>query len=141
MITPSALRQPWSPALVLPLLALVTVAVLSSLANLGEGTDGLDRQRVTSPSAQAGTSLAAISSPDPPRVPAAPAPALTARSLVAEPREQKPELRKGFSPVLAREELARVPSGDAVIPNPPRTELPTAREIEIAPGAAPSSFE
>lgn len=141
MTTPGALRQPWLPALALPLLALVTVAVLSSLAKLGEATSGLDRQPVASPSAQAGPSLAAISSPDPPPVPATPAPAPTARSLVAEPRGKMPELRKGFSPVLAREELAHVPSGDSVIPNPPRTELPTAREIEIGPSTDPTSPE
>jgi hypothetical protein len=139
MTTPGASWKRWLPALVLPLLAMVTVAVLSNLAKLGEATGGLDRQRVASPSMQSGPSSPAAPSAGLPRVPAAPAP--IARSVVAEAREPKPELRKGFSPVLDRVEPAREPSGDAVIPNPPRTELPTAREIEVVPSAAPTSLE
>lgn len=137
MTASSASAQRWLPALVLPLLALVTVAVLSGLAKLGEPTDRLEPQPVSSPSAQASASPSASSRLLPEPVARAP----LARRMVAEAREPKPELRKGFSPVLEREELAREPSGDNVIANPPRTEPPSAREIEVVPSPAPTSFE
>jgi hypothetical protein len=136
---PRVLRQRWLPALVLPLIAVAVVAVLRSLANLAETEGGLDRQRVASPRAPADTSLPASSSPGLPRKPAAPAP--TSASLAARSQEQKPAPRRGFSPVLDREPLAHGPSGGDVIPNPPDTELPTAREIPITPSTAQGSLE
>jgi hypothetical protein len=139
MTVPDASRQRWLPALVLPLLAAVTVVALGSLADSGEGARGLEQIRAALPPIPAAVSSPALPSPASPPASAVPTP--LARADAPLPQTQQPQLRKGFSPVLERIEPAHRPLGDALDPNAPISEAPSGTEVEIPPGTGPASLE